>query len=241
MLIVILFSVLSRGVYATASVDSARYNYAKRAPQNLTLVPLVAYLKRGAINNQKIVETFFYWIATHIEYDRELMLKQDKVSQDVSVDVTLTKRKTVCSGYSNLLYEMCHVANIECVVVNGFAQTMVDEDTGEPHAWNAVKLNNKWYLVDSTWGSGGSGLGSDEYTAKLDMSYFLADPKFLMIDHFPNDAKWQLLPQEISLAEFHNKYWDEMRFRKFNDLLDDAVYKESQEREKEAIAIPDNQ
>lgn len=72
--IVILFSGLSRGVHATESVDSTRYNYAKKAPQNLTLVSLVTYLKRGAINNQKIVETFFYWIATHIEYDRELML-----------------------------------------------------------------------------------------------------------------------------------------------------------------------
>ncbi|MBJ6142375.1 transglutaminase domain-containing protein [Hymenobacter sp. BT559] len=236
-IVIFMLWLTAHSVYAVDKVDSVRYAYAKKAPQNLALITLVNYLKRGAINNQKVVETFFYWIAWNIKYDKELMLKDNKSIEDISLDVVLSKKKTICSGYSNLLYEMCKAANIECVVIHGFAQTMIDEENGVPHAWNAVKINNKWYLVDVTWGSGGFGLGSDEYTVKLDMHYFLADPKFLLIDHFPNEAKWQLLPKPISLVEFHNKYWDEMRYRKFNNLLDDAVYKEHKNMEKESIIL----
>ncbi|MGI4742399.1 MAG: transglutaminase domain-containing protein [Janthinobacterium lividum] len=235
-ILAILLSLLSYNVHADRGVDSVRYVYAKRAQQNLALVPLVNYLKIGAVNNQKIVETFFYWIALNIKYDKEIMLKQDRTNQDVSVDVILTKKKTICAGYSNLLYEMCTLAKVECAVINGFTQTMWDGNIGVSHAWNAVKLNSKWYLVDATWGSGGYGFGSDddEYIEKLDMRYFLAEPNFLIIDHFPNEAEWQLLPKAISLIEFHNEYWDEMRFRKSNDLLDDAWYKEYKKREREA-------
>lgn len=224
---------LAHDIYAVDKVDSIRYDYAKKAPRNLAFNSLVSYLKKGAVNNQKVVETFFYWISWNIKYDRELMLKENKTNENISLEAVLSKKKTICSGYSNLLYKMCEAADIECVVIDGFAQTMIDEDDGVPHAWNAVRIDSKWQLVDVTWGSGGFGLGSDEYTIKLDMRYFLADPKFLLIDHFPTEAKWQLLPKPISLFEFHNKYWDEMRFRKFNDLLDDEVYEETKKREKE--------
>ena len=236
----ILFALLSLKSYAEVAVDSARYAYAKKAPQNINITPLVNYLKKGAANDQKVVETFFYWIALNIKYNNVLRLKPDVTEEDISISSILSKKKTICVGYSKLLQEMCKLAKIECVVVEGFAQTMLDGDTGVPHAWNAVKIGDSWHLVDATWGSGGFGFGNGEYTAKLDIDYFFADPNFLLIDHFPEDVKWQLLSKGITLTEFHNKYWDEMRFRKFNNLLDDAEYREYKEHEKENVPVEVN-
>jgi transglutaminase/protease-like cytokinesis protein 3 len=56
------------------------------------------------------------------------------------------------------------------------------------------------------------------------MRYFLSDPEFLLIDHFPEDSIWQLRDDPISYSEFSNDYWTEMRFRKFNNLLYDEDY-----------------
>ena len=37
--------------------------------------------------------------------------------------------------------------NIPCKVVSGVSK-------GQPHAWNQIKINGKWYFVDATWDDG---------------------------------------------------------------------------------------
>ena len=46
----------------------------------------------------------------------------------------------VCQGYAFALKYLCDEANIPCTVV-----------TSSTHMWNLVKLNEKWYIVDTTW------------------------------------------------------------------------------------------
>ncbi len=211
--------------YSNETVDSLRYFHAKNAPDNLTIEELVRYLKKGAKGDSKTVETLFYWIAINIEYSIELKNKSGSHDVDVSADTVFKTKKTVCAGYSNLLFEMCEYAKIECVIINGIAQLYIEEllDTTN-HAWNAVKIGKDWKLIDATWGSGGLVFGSTDYDKKIDMRYLYADPEFLKIDHFPEDKNWQLLTQPITLRQFQSKTWDEKRFRKFNNLLDEEAY-----------------
>lgn len=56
------------------------------------------------------------------------------------------------------------------------------------HAWNAVKFDGNYYLVDATWGSGSSKDG--KYEKKLDNFYFFTDPDIFIESHFPKDKKW---------------------------------------------------
>ena len=46
----------------------------------------------------------------------------------------------VCQGYAFALKYLCDEADIPCTVV-----------TSSTHMWNLVKLNNNWYVVDTTW------------------------------------------------------------------------------------------
>lgn len=48
--------------------------------------------------------------------------------------------KTKCDGYAMLTYKMLKAAGIENIIV-----------TNEDHAWNVVKINDKWYHLDTTW------------------------------------------------------------------------------------------
>lgn len=51
------------------------------------------------------------------------------------------------------------IAGVQCVTVpgysKGFGYQLGQSFSGEfDHAWNAVFLEGRWHLVDSTWGSG---------------------------------------------------------------------------------------
>lgn len=223
--LICLFFLTTSTAYAAEPIDSVRYAYAQKAPKTLELATLVNYLKKGTKDDKKIVETFFYWITLNIQYDIKLRNKVGLTTEDISLDSVLLKKKTICSGYSELLWAMCGLADIECEVVKGIAQEYLSKRVYRTnHAWNAVKINNKWYLIDATWGSGGINAGNNTYGAELNMNCFLTEPTLLIIDHLPEDKKWQLLNRPISLNQFQSKAWNDRRLVKLNNQLSGRKY-----------------
>ncbi|HEY5949877.1 MAG TPA: hypothetical protein VIV40_30495, partial [Kofleriaceae bacterium] len=65
---------------------------------------------------------------------------------------------------------------------------------GVGHAWNAVKLDGQWYLIDTTW--------DDPTKGSNDTTYLFVPPKLMAFDHYPEDPNWQLLPKPMSLGDF---------------------------------------
>ncbi len=61
----------------------------------------------------------------------------------------LLDQKAVCNGIANALSLLCKIEGIDCIRVSGTATT---ENQTENHAWNKVKIEGKWYIVDATWG-----------------------------------------------------------------------------------------
>ena len=98
----------------------------------------------------------FSWIVVNIEYD-ERQIKNNNPYEIKTISKILSKRKGLCGDYASLLDTLCQVAGIKSVKVNGHARNILSNvhDTiyTENHAWNAVKLNNQWFLVDATWAS----------------------------------------------------------------------------------------
>lgn len=66
----------------------------------------------------------------------------------------LYEKSAVCQGYSNLFYAMCIKAGVPVRQITGDS----DGNGTSDHIWNIVKLGNKWYNVDATWDSQGSGV-----------------------------------------------------------------------------------
>ena len=219
LIIIVLFSI---NVSAQIKVDSLRYKYASKAPKTLDVKYLARFLKAGAKSEEKTVETFFYWIHQNIEYDYVLLKKQDISTEDISVKRTLETKKTICAGYSNLFLELCQAVKIECVEIEGIAQVS-DEKVGEPHAWNAVNINGKWLLVDTTWGSGGNWL-PDTYEKILNLKYLFGKPDYFILNHFPSDEKWQLLEKPITKDEFSSTAWIEKRIIEFYNSTIELKY-----------------
>jgi len=108
----------------------------------------------------------------------------------------------MCTGYAYLIKELAFLADIECKIIDGYGRTFntnVDDLETLNHSWNAVKLNNKWYLCDATWSSG---YMNENYAFVKDYNdgYFLTNPILFSKNHFPIQKEWLLNVETTSLA-----------------------------------------
>ncbi|MDR2536000.1 MAG: hypothetical protein LBD29_08230, partial [Treponema sp.] len=119
------------------------------------LPKVVASLIDGVSDQFLKAKILHDWICDTVAYDPDMYISGRIVDQDyVSV---LKKKQAVCSGYTNLYNQMCGLANIESMGINGYSKGpgytgKIGKDID--HAWNGVKINGRWYLVDVTWDAG---------------------------------------------------------------------------------------
>jgi hypothetical protein len=165
----------------------------------------------------------YKWICNNIDYDHTLYVKLKKKKEKHKIKeaydtwnkesskqvfkALLESHQTICSGYAYLVKELAAHAGISCVVVDGYGrttQTNINNLGNANHSWNAVQLNNKWYLCDATWSCGIYDQATAQYVRRYDDSYFLADPALFIHKHYPLDERWLLLPDKPSLKGFLN-------------------------------------
>ena len=98
----------------------------------------------GKTDYQKIKAIYDY-ICENVSYDYT-NLDDDTYIQKYTAYGALIDKAAVCQGYASLFYRMALDAGVDARVISG--------DAGGPHAWNVVRLNGKYYNLDSTWDAG---------------------------------------------------------------------------------------
>jgi hypothetical protein len=68
------------------------------------------------------------------------------------------------------------------------------------HAWNAVRLEGTWHLVESTWGAGS--VEFRNYVADYRPAWFDMDPRLFALNHMPEDPRWLLLDKAMTLGDY---------------------------------------
>ena len=93
------------------------------------------------------VEKIYEYIYTNVQYD-----KIHKTNVHYHLDSTayaaLIYKNASCQGYSVLASRLLLEVGIDNKIVTGYA---IKENKEEYHAWNLVKLGNKYYNMDITW------------------------------------------------------------------------------------------
>ena len=136
---------------------------------------------------------------------------------DCSPEGVFKNGSTVCSGYSRLYKDIALYLNLEVECVNCYAKgagyTVGEKLTSTNHEYNVIKLNNKWYPIDSKWGTGH--VDGKKFIKSYNEFYFLANPEYLIKTHFPDDDKWQLTQKKYTLDEFLEWPYISSNFYKF--------------------------
>lgn len=199
-----LFIVLLWSIGAVAQngkrVDSIIRNYPKSAS---SAERLAARLQKDFVTEYDRARAIYTWIALNITYDVDLYRKSksgpvyavgksDKEIEQNTVNGVLLTRKAVCDGYATLFTRLASLTGLESEKIEGMAKTTLD-DLGNDrlesnHAWNTVKIDGKWRLVDATWGSGF--MIGNAYKKRFDPFYFDTLPKLFFLKHYPESGKW---------------------------------------------------
>jgi transglutaminase/protease-like cytokinesis protein 3 len=187
-------------ILLSISVNSFAQNSVKQLSLQLT---------QSAPNDSLKVVAIFEWITGSIHYDLETFqqrLPTLDLGNSQSSSVVLSSRKAICGGYSNLFYDLCKYAGVKAQVIEGLGKIRNSSNPAdstfriESHAWNAVKLNEKWYLLDLTWSSGA--MINNSYQQRRNWEFFMTPPAVFLLTHFPSDPMWQLQKRVISYQEF---------------------------------------
>ena len=139
------------------------------------------------------------FVATHLAYDAASYLNRD-VYPDQRAEAVFAARLAVCAGYANLMRAIAAVTGDEVVVVVGDARGLSREVEGESHAWNAARIDGRWYLIDATWDSGH--LKDGAFVREYRSDYLFVPPALIGVTHFPEEPAWQLREQPLSRGEF---------------------------------------
>ena len=176
------------------------------------------------------VTSIFKWITENISYRTKPDYRSQKTIDEIEViddgplkplnervaETVLNKRVAVCDGYARLFTTLCDYAGIRSEVVVGFAKSGTNKPTqrfGVNHYWNAVMIGEKWFLLDATWASGYFTQRSNEFIREYDEKYFLTAPEIFIQDHYPDDARWTLLPDSKILDEFK---WSPFKLKSYS-------------------------
>ncbi|WP_397447398.1 transglutaminase domain-containing protein [Polaribacter sp. R77954] len=140
--------------------------------------------------------------ASEAEKEQKLQAVKDKL-----IEATFRNKTGVCEEYAQSFKKICDLLHIEAAVIKGYVRNSAREIGKMPnttnHAWNAVKLNGKWIILDATWAAGFERNG--KWIRKFN-NYFFDMPKDKIFKtHFPDDQLWVLRFGRMSLQEFYNQ------------------------------------
>lgn len=196
--------------YRTGAADPQIKNMPRNIEAHRTEDPAeylrqaAAYIVKNAKDPFDKIKKAHDLVALTIRYDAASFLAGRSPPQDYAAVVR--SRLAVCEGYSNLFKKLCDEMAVECDVIHGYARgfgsSPFDDEapSDSNHAWNAVNIENAWYLVDCTWDAGH--LKGRSFQADYGTDYLFLKPEYFVYEHFPEDPRQQLLEKPVSAAGF---------------------------------------
>jgi transglutaminase/protease-like cytokinesis protein 3 len=213
-------------IFLNLAVQSQNYTdvdaKVKSYPKFTSAQKLAAKIDENFTSDNDKIRATFIWLTENIRYDLKEFYnptnkrvgfsykneaeKQTKLQQikDDIVNVTFKTRKSVCEGYAQSFKKVCDLLQIEAIIIKGYARNSSNEigliPSATNHAWNAVKLNNKWQLVDATWAAGYA--INNKWEKNFTEYYFYPNPSELSRTHLPENETWQLVTKPINKKEY---------------------------------------
>ena len=174
------------------------------------LAQLISYIQEQSSNEREAFRYAHDWVAKNVVYDYAVYEGTAEGGREPYE--VIAHGKAVCEGYARTLKLLCDELDIECRYIVGYVRGVDDPGTEAAlqspedadrsrHAWNAVRLDNTWYLVDVTWNAAWF-LDDDGLTLNYSHNYFQPPPEHFIHTHFPDETRWQLLDEPITFAEF---------------------------------------
>lgn len=173
------------------------------------LYKIVYFIRNTFKDDSTRLRASFIWITENISYDVRAFQEDDQTAGLISY--AIKNKKAICGGYALLLKYFCDAFEIENEIVSGFGranknhvvlnQTLLRSN----HAWNAVKINGSWRLIDPTWAAGyvdDTYENNLKYKKSFSEFYYFTPPERFVLNHFPSQPRFQFLKKNVLEKDF---------------------------------------
>jgi transglutaminase-like putative cysteine protease len=199
------------GAYDYSAIDKHVRATPKDAERSLK--ELAAYLGKGAKNDREKARAVARWIVENVAYDYDGVVSGKWEREPAAV---LKVRATDCGGQTALFETLAKACGLEVQTIPGkirdadvnpaFRKYTTVSPLGfgyVAHAWNAVKLDGHWYMVDVTHiNARAKRDGKVTAVAEPNWTFFLTPPHQFVYSRLPDDEKSQLLKTPIKKEEY---------------------------------------
>ena len=152
------FKSSSSGRYCYKFIFKVQYYTTKAQEDALTAEinrVLDSFHFTASTTNLQKIRTIYDYITTNIRYDKA-NLNDDSYLLKYTAYAALMHKTAVCQGYAVLFYRMAEAVGVDTRVIVGTGN-------GGGHAWNIVKVGDRYYYLDSTWDAGWKNYGYNYY------------------------------------------------------------------------------
>ncbi|MBA3459789.1 MAG: hypothetical protein H0T46_07500 [Deltaproteobacteria bacterium] len=182
-------------------------------PEQPSVEAVGQYLAARITDKKRLVKALHDHVVLRLTYDTPTseLRGEDRYTKRPSqqAEDVWRARTGVCEGYARLMVALGKAAGVEIAYITGYIRdTERDVDPaatddvvkatleGYGHAWNAVKIDGTWHLLDATWDD------TSDSTTEVSTTYLLTPPKLFRHDHLPEEAAWQLVAVPLTAGEF---------------------------------------
>ena len=234
-----------------AKVDSIAEHYSETYE---TTTELAQGLTATLHTDQEKARVLYMWIAHNVRYDcrkyhnrtadprivaytKAELQEKIRAREAKLAEKTMKGKRGICGDYSRLYKAFCDAVGLEAVIIRGNARDFYKPYRNahdNPHAWNAVKVEGQWQLLDATWGAGYTDAGVTKFSRNVSAGYFAVSPALFAQNHFPDDVQWQLLDQPLGKKDFPNQPMINFRQSKYGikNFASQAVLSTRKKKEK---------
>lgn len=177
---------------STTGKASTIYNKAKKVLRSIISDDMTDY--------EKVLSIFDY-ISYNSVYDDLVLKVNGNVNSKTNytsyyLEGVLEDGLAVCDGFSKTFSLLCNMEGIDAVRIAG-------STTNGLHAWNKVKLDNKWYVVDLTW----SALKTEKTTFEAgSYAYNFNAKEFLSYNYFLVSDAEIAQTHTVANSQFNNNH-----------------------------------
>ncbi len=176
-------------------------------------------------SDEEKVKATFYWLAKNIRYNlREFYnpkqrsyrfsysseaerLQKLQAIKDRLINKAFLTKLGVCEEYAQSFKKVCDLLGIEAFVIKGYVRINTSEigviPSSTNHAWNAVKLNGKFIILDATWAAGYE--FQNRWVRDFNPYYYDISNQDIFKTHYPKDRLWILRFGRMAIDEFFNQ------------------------------------
>jgi WD40 repeat protein len=176
--------------YRTDQIDPKVKTVPEEIQENIFISPseyifsLIDYLMEGETDDFKKIKLIHDWIIFKIEYDYEMTTDSDTWEE------VILNKMGICGNYTLLFRKMCEFARFEAIGIPGWVKMGLGDLP--LHAWNAVKIQDLWYLVDVTYDYGTHSTW-----------YLFTRPELFICTHYPFDPRFQFLSEPYYYEDYN--------------------------------------